>query len=90
MADTFTRDAVESCIVDVFTKFKQGDVQVRPASIITADLGVDSLAVMEIVADLEDTFDLTFPDEDLPTVKTVADVSNLIVRGLEGAGRLSS
>jgi len=90
MAETFTRETVASCLLDVFTKYKQGNVQVHEASVITADLGVDSLAVMEIVAELEDTFDLTFPDEDLPNIKTVADVSNLIVRCLGEAGRLAS
>ena len=90
MADTFTRDSVESCLVDVFSKHKQGKVQVHIGSVITADLGVDSLAVMEIVAELEDTFDLTFPDEDLPNIKTVNDVCNLIVQGLDAAGRLST
>jgi acyl carrier protein len=89
MADSFTPQAVESNLIEVFSKFKHGNVDVTPSSIITADLGIDSLAVMEIVAELEDTYDLTFPDEDLPNVKTVTDVKALIVRGLEQAGRLS-
>ncbi len=90
MADTFTRDAVESNLIEVFSKFKHGNVQVQLSSVITADLGVDSLAVMEIVAELEDTYDLTFPDEELPNIKTVADVADMIVRGLDQAGRLRS
>ena len=89
MADMFSREAVDACLADVFTRYRQGSVPVHPASVITADLGVDSLAVMEIVAELEDTFDLTFPDEDLPNIKTVEDVSNLIVRCLGEAGRLA-
>jgi acyl carrier protein len=90
MADTFTRDAVEANLIEVFSKFKHGNVQVHLTSVITADLGVDSLAVMEIVAELEDTYDLTFPDEELPNVKTVGDVAGMIVRGLDEAGRLRS
>ena len=90
MAETFTRETVESRLIAVFTKHKQGAAEVGLTSVITADLGVDSLAVMEIVAELEDSFDLTFPDEDLPTIKTVGDVSNLVVRGLEAVGRLGS
>lgn len=89
MADSFTPQAVESNLIEVFSKYKHGNVDVTPSSVITADLGIDSLAVMEIVAELEDTYDLTFPDEDLPNVKTVADVKELIARGLEQAGRLS-
>ena len=90
MADTFARETIETRLVDVFSRYKQGKVDVQLASVITADLGVDSLAVMEIVADLEDSFELTFPDEELPTIKTVADVANLIVLGLEKDGRLTA
>lgn len=89
MADSFTHHAVESNLIDLFSKHKQGQVDVTPTSIITADLGIDSLAVMEIVAELEDTYDLTFPDEDLPNVKTVGDVIEMIAKGLEADGRLS-
>ena len=89
MGESFTKDAVESNLIEVFSKFKQGKVEVTLTSIITADLGVDSLSVMEIVAELEDTYDLTFPDEELPNVKTVGDVTRMIVRGLDEDGRLS-
>ena len=88
MSEPFTREAIESNLIEVFSKYKHGNVEVQRTSVITADLGVDSLAVMEIVAELEDTFDLTFPDEDLPNVKTVADVADMIVRGLKESGRL--
>ena len=89
MADSFSQQAVEENLVAVFSNFKHGNVDVTLQSVITADLGVDSLAVMEIVAELEDTYDLTFPDEDLPNVKTVADVARMIVKGLEEDGRLN-
>lgn len=89
MADSFSQDAVESNLIEIFTKFRQVKATVTPQSVITADLGVDSLAVMEIVAELEDTYDLTFPDEELPNVKTVGDVVRMIVNGLEQDGRLS-
>ena len=89
MADSFSQEAVESNLIEIFTKFKNVKVTVTPQSVITADLGVDSLAVMEIVAELEDTYDLTFPDEELPNVKTVGDVVRMIVNGLEQDGRLS-
>ncbi|MCL2824307.1 MAG: acyl carrier protein [Polyangiaceae bacterium] len=88
MAEMFSGSAVESFVVKVFSKYKQGNAEVGLASVITADLGVDSLAVMEIVAELEDAFGLAFPDEDLPNIKTVGDVAALIVRCLEDNGRL--
>jgi len=89
MADSFSQQDVESNLQETFTKYKRANIDVTPSSVITADLGVDSLSVMEIVAELEDLYDLTFPDEELPNVKTVGDVTRLIVKSLELDGRLA-
>ena len=42
------------------------------------DLAVDSLALMNIVMELEDRFDLSIPLDRLATVQTVGDLSDLI------------
>ncbi|MGC6492478.1 MAG: acyl carrier protein [Myxococcota bacterium] len=42
------------------------------------DLQLDSIALMEMVGFLEDTLDVTFPDEALPTVNTLADLGALV------------
>ncbi len=38
------------------------------------DLGLDSLTVFELLYDLETTFDLDIPNEDLPDLQTLGDV----------------
>ena len=38
------------------------------------DLGLDSLKVMEILEDLEDTFDISIPINILPGIRTVEDL----------------
>ena len=38
------------------------------------DLGADSIAVMEIVMELEEEFDVEVPTEDILTLLTVADI----------------
>ena len=38
------------------------------------DLGLDSMATIEILYDVEDAFDLQIPDEDLNGMETVGDV----------------
>lgn len=42
------------------------------------DLALDSIATMEMVGFLEDKVEATFPDEDLSTVSSVADLARLI------------
>jgi len=53
-------------------------VHVTPDTDIARDLAVDSLALMNIVMELEDRFDLSIPLDRLATVQTVGDLSDLI------------
>ncbi len=53
-------------------------VQVTHETDIARDLAVDSLALMNIVMELEDRFDLSIPLDRLATVQTVGDLSDLI------------
>lgn len=47
-------------------------------SVITDDLGADSLDIVDLVMTLEDEFDLEIPDEDIENMKTVADIIEFI------------
>jgi acyl carrier protein len=38
------------------------------------DLKADSLDIVELIMDLEQEFNVEIPDEELPNVKTVADI----------------
>ncbi len=54
-----------------------------PASIemesrLVEDLKADSLDVVELIMDLEQEFDIEIPDEELPKVRTVADIVNYV------------
>jgi len=53
-------------------------VEVRSESHIGRDLAVDSLALMNIIMELEDTFDISIPLDRLASVETVGDLSKLI------------
>ena len=65
-----------------------GAVAITESSRLVADLGVDSLGVMEIVAELEDKFGLTIPDEALREVDTIGDVVKAVELRLGRDGRL--
>ena len=42
------------------------------------DLGADSLDIVELIMDLEQEFEISIPDEDLPKVVVVKDVVDYI------------
>ncbi len=89
MTAVFSRASVQEQLLKIFGNYSQPGTSVSEESHITGDLGIDSLSVMEIVAELEDTFALTFPDEELPSIRTVGDVIRTVSRRLQDEGRLS-
>jgi acyl carrier protein len=54
------------------TRGSLGVSDVSRASVV-AHLGLDSLALMEAIAEFEEAFDLRIPDEDLMRLRTVGD-----------------
>jgi len=85
---TWNRETVHNELVKVFGQHKQTDASVSGESQIVADLGIDSLGVMEVLADIEDTFKLQIPDDALREINTIGDVATAILTRLESDGRL--
>lgn len=45
---------------------------------IVKDLGADSLAIFDLLAKLEEEFDITIPDDEMEVLKTVQDVVDML------------
>ena len=84
----WTRDTLRADLVALFGHHAQEDIVVTEQSHLVADLGIDSLGVMEVIADIEDKFELSIPDEALREVETIADVATAIESKLAAQGRL--
>jgi len=57
--------------------------KVKPESLIREELGADSLEKVEIIIQLEETFELVIHDKDAEKIKTVGDAADAIDRLLE-------
>ena len=75
-------------LMKVFQQHAQGGVDISEKSHLVADLGIDSLGQMELVADIEDAFRLKIPDEALRDLETIGDVARAIEARLKSEGRL--
>ncbi len=53
-------------------------VGIKPESRLVEDLKADSLDVVAMVMEMESQYGIQIPDEDLPKLKTVADVMQYI------------
>jgi acyl carrier protein len=85
---TWTRETVRRELVELLGQHVPTGTPIAQGSHLVADLGIDSLGVMEIVADIEDKFALNIPDDALREVNTVGDVATAIDVRLERDGRL--
>ena len=65
---------VEAGVIDALKNVSRRPIQPVSAHDLIADLGFDSLQVLELVADLEDRFEITIPVSPAPAVRTVGDV----------------
>ena len=70
---------------DVITLFRQALWEVDQKKVehlemetTISDLGLDSVAMLEVIGYLEQELDLHFPDEKLATLQTIKDLSDLI------------
>jgi len=65
---------IEKGVIDVLKNVSRRPIEPTLTSDLVADLGFDSLQVLEVIAELEDRFDVSIPLNDVPTTRTVAQV----------------
>jgi acyl carrier protein len=71
-------DLTERQIADAVEKILDRQVHIQRTTNIAGDLAVDSLALMNIVMELEDTFDISIPLDRLVQVQTIGDLADII------------
>jgi acyl carrier protein len=73
MADTAPA-RIESGVIEILKNVSRRPIEPSLSSDLVADLGFDSLQVLEVVAELEDAFDISIPLNDVPASRTVSQV----------------
>lgn len=75
---------IEEGVIDVLKNVSRRPIEPTLNSDLVADLGFDSLQVLEVIAELEDRFDISIPLNDVPATRTVAQVIGEVTRIIEG------
>ncbi len=73
-------DETLAITTEIIKKHIDGSKAIRPNDHIQNDLGLDSLGVMEVVADIEDRFSVSIPNDMLSNIATVEDVVKALVK----------
>jgi acyl carrier protein len=70
-------------VLDVLKNVSRRPIDPSLTSDLVADLGFDSLQILEVIAELEDRFDISIPLNDLSATRTVAQVVAQVSRLVE-------
>ena len=76
---------IETGVFEVLKNVSRRPINPTPTSDLVADLGFDSLQILEVVAELEDRFDISIPLNDVPAARTVAQVVAQVAALVNGA-----
>ncbi len=82
MADQTIVDKITQALADYL---KRDAATIRATHHLRDDLGLDSMAVIELLYKIEETFDLQIPDQDLSAMTTVRSVSAYVEQRLDPA-----
>jgi acyl carrier protein len=70
-------------VIDVLKNVSRRPIDPSLNSDLVADLGFDSLQILEVIAELEDRFDISIPLNDVPATRTVAQVVGQVTQLVE-------
>lgn len=79
--DRFERETIE-----IVKRLSRRSIEPRPDSELMADLGFDSLQVLELVGELEDHFNIAVPLNGLTHVRTVGQIAAEVARLVDARG----
>ncbi len=65
-------------LYELITPVNRKGIDVKPESTFAHDLELDSLTMMDLVAEIEDEFDILLPINMLPDLETVEQVANAV------------
>ena len=80
-----TRDEIARDTLAILQRVGRPGLEPTLQSELLADLEFDSIQVIELVAELEDHFNVSIPLNELPRIKTVDDMAEALARLMQEA-----
>jgi acyl carrier protein len=73
---TIANAPLETEVIAIVKRVSRRPIEPTADSDLSLDLGFDSLLVFELIAELEDRFDVSIPLNDIEKIRTIAQVSD--------------
>ncbi|WND01916.1 acyl carrier protein [Temperatibacter marinus] len=77
-----TNEEIRTKIYELITPLNKKGISLKPETTFASDLELDSLTVMDLVADIEDEFDILLPINKLPELETIQQVADAVEEDL--------
>jgi acyl carrier protein len=77
---------IEQGVIDAIETASRRPVEPTLGSELVADLGFDSLQILDLIAELEGRFDISIPLDEVPATRTVAQVVAQVARLVDARG----
>lgn len=74
------RAATFKRLIELITPFNRKGVDISETTSFADDLELDSLTVMDLVANIEDEWDINMPLNMLPDLETVGQVADAVIK----------
>ena len=81
---TIANARLEAEVITVVKRVSRRPIEPATDSDLVLDLGFDSLLVLELIAELEDRFDVSIPLNDIEAIRTVAQVGEYLRHVIAG------
>ncbi len=75
-----SQEDVLARLYEILTPFMKEGRTLAPETQLVADLGLDSMQVMELLSTIEDEFDISVPLNIVPEVKSVNDLADQVLK----------
>ena len=72
------QDPVFKSVCGLLRPFNQNDITLRTDTVIMGDLEIDSVAIFDLIMEVEDTYEVTFPMEMISEIKTIGQLVQTI------------
>jgi acyl carrier protein len=71
---------IEATVIDVLKEVSRRPIEPMLENDLISDLGFDSLQVLEVIGELENRFNISIPQDDVPVIRTVAQIVTEMTR----------
>ena len=63
---------------ELLQKFNKRGIELRRGTDLTSDLEIDSVAALDLIMEVEDAYDITFPMNRISELKTIGDLVDAV------------